>query len=160
MIVDDRFTGPPPRRSRTGAWVERVLTVLAYAVFGAITAVITTFAHRVRIEVAGVELWTGLVAGLLALLLISAGLRGYLDDRLPVVSFAVGAIGTVFVLSTPGIGQSVVIPGDVLGPAGTIWVYGSAAAAVLPAIWPKLPPRERPAAARGPAAQDAPSRQE
>ena len=128
MIAADRDAGSGPVRSRTGERVERIFTVVAYFLFGAIAAVITTFAHRARIEIAGVEIWVGLVAALAALLLISAGLRGYLGDRLPVVSFAAGVIAMVFVLTTPGFGRSVVIPGDALGPAGTIWVYGSAAA--------------------------------
>lgn len=129
---------------RSGRVVEQLVTFGSFALFGVIAGVITTFAHRVRFQLGEVMIWHGIVLSLLAVLLITIGLRVYLTEKLPAIAFAVGVVGAVFALSTSGMGHSVVIPGGGLGAVGLIWVYGSAIAVALPAIWPSVPQR-RPA---------------
>lgn len=121
--------------------LEPVAIALAYGVFGLLAGVVTTFLHRGRVEIAGAPIWLGMIGGVVAIAALAVGLRLYLGQRLPTVAFAVGVGAAIALLTGGGAGRSIVIPGDGLDAAGTIWMCLAAAAVVLPAIWPRLPQR-------------------
>lgn len=118
--------------------LETVLTSLAYLLFGATAATIGTFAHRTRFFVGEFPVWIGCIGALTAVLLVALGLRWYLDEWTPSLVFFLGVVLTVFLYSTPGPGRSVIFPaGELSGPA-VWWLYGSAIAAGLPLMMPKI----------------------
>ncbi|SJM56689.1 hypothetical protein [Gulosibacter sp. 10] len=124
---------------RGGRTLETVLTFLAYLVFGVLAGIVGTVAHRARIDVLGVQIWFGWAVGLLAVLALAIGLRLYLGDRLPGYGFAIGVCLAVLVFTLGGAGQSVMIPAAANGlGAGEAWTFGSAIAAFVPVIWPRL----------------------
>lgn len=128
----------PAGTPRWKSVLETVLTSLAYLLFGVTAATIGTFAHRTRFFVGEFPVWIGCIGALAAVLLIALGLRWYLDEWTPSLMFFLGVVLTVFLYSTTGPGRSVIFPaGELSGPA-VWWLYGSAIAAGLPLIVPKI----------------------
>lgn len=128
----------PAGSPRWKSVMETLLTSLAYLLFGAMAATIGTFAHRTRFYVGESPVWIGCIGAVAAVLLVAIGLRWYLDEWTPSLMFFLGVVLTVFLYSTPGPGRSVVFPaGEIAGPA-VWWMYGSALAAGLPLMVPKI----------------------
>ena len=124
--------------------LEAIVTAIAYGLFGLLAGAITTFLHRGRVDIGGLPIWLGLIAGTLALTAVAIGLRLYLDERLPGRAFALGVLAAIGLLTTGGAGHSVIIPGSGLDDIGLIWIGLAAVAVALPAIWPRLPKRAAP----------------
>ncbi|QEO09614.1 hypothetical protein [Protaetiibacter larvae] len=111
--------------------VEIGIGVLAFAV-GAAVGVITTFTHR------QLPPW-GLIAGLLIVAALIAGLRLAFEGRLAAGAAALGVLLAVAVLSLQTSGGSVLIAGDALG---VVWGVGPTLVAAVAVAWPR--PRPRP----------------
>ncbi|WP_448810581.1 hypothetical protein [Agromyces bauzanensis] len=112
------------------------LAVLIGIVFGSVA----TIGHRNAWRIGDVDVPWGLVLALIGVLALLVGIRLVAGGRLAAVGAAVGVVGTVALLTLPGLGGSVLIAGDVVG---TVWAVGPALIAVLVVAWPELPPRRR-----------------
>ena len=111
--------------------------VLAFAfLMGVLFGAVGTVGHRHELAIGEVVLQWGIVAALAGVAGLLIGVRVMAGGRLVAGAAAAGVIGTVSLLSLPGAGGSVLIPGSV---TGTIWAVGPALIAVLVVAWPSLP---------------------
>ena len=111
--------------------------VLAFAfLMGVLFGAVGTVGHRHELAIGEVVLPWGIVAALVGVAGLLIGVRVMAGGRLVAGAAAAGVIGTVSLLSLPGAGGSVLIPGGVIG---TIWAVGPALIAVLVVAWPSLP---------------------
>ena len=111
--------------------------VLAFAfLMGVLFGAVGTVGHRHELAIGEVVLPWGIVAALVGVAGLLIGVRVMAGGRLVAGAAAAGVIGTVSLLSLPGAGGSVLIPG---GVTGTIWAVGPALIAVLVVAWPSLP---------------------
>lgn len=115
--------------------------VLAFAfLMGVLFGAVGTVGHRHELAIGELVLPWGIVAALAGVAGLLIGIRVLAGGRLVAGAAAVGVIGTVSLLSLPGAGGSVLIPGGVIG---TIWAVGPALIAVLVVAWPSLPTPRR-----------------
>ena len=114
---------------------------LAFAfAMGVLIGAVGTVGHRQQLAIGDFVLPWGIAAALLAVAGLVLGMRLVGGGRLAAAAAAAGVIVTVSVLSLPGAGGSVLIPGSVIG---TIWAVGPALIAVLVVAWPSLPSPRR-----------------
>ncbi|QTX04255.1 hypothetical protein [Agromyces archimandritae] len=113
--------------------------VLAFVV-GVVAGLILTVGHHHVWRIGGAELPWGLVLALAGVACLVAGLRLLAADRWPAIAAAIGIVGTVAVLTLPGPGGSVLVPG---GIPGIVWAIGPALVSVVVLAWPRLPERGR-----------------
>jgi hypothetical protein len=124
-------------RDSLGSRIGRLaLAFLLGVLFGAVG----TVGHRQELSIGGVVLPWGIVAALLGVAGLLVGIRILGGGRLVSAAAAAGLIGTVSLLSLPGAGGSVLVPGGVVG---TIWAVGPALIAVLVIAWPSIPTTRR-----------------
>ncbi|BDZ44599.1 DUF6113 family protein [Naasia aerilata] len=112
----------------------RVVGGLSCLVLGAATGVIGTFAHQSGWTLLGARLPVGLVAALLAVACLVAGLRLALDSRLYAGLAAVGILVAIGVLALPGPSGSALLPANF---AGYGWTLGPAVISALVLAWPR-----------------------
>ncbi len=122
-------------------WSTRAGTFAYALLVGIVYGAVTTIGHRSALSIGDVVIPWGIAAALVGVLALLLGLRLVAGGRLAATGAAVGIVGTVALLTLPGVGGSVLVAGDVLG---TIWAVAPALIAVLVVAWPRLP-------ARGPA---------
>jgi hypothetical protein len=134
LPADD--TRPAPR----SGIVARILEGLASVVLGIIVGVIGTFGHQLTASVLGVALPLGLVAGMVAVGLLVAGVRLALESRGYAALAALGAVGAIGLLALPGGSGTVLVPDNL---SGTIWAIGPTLVAAVILAWPRLPARPR-----------------
>ncbi|WP_353815662.1 hypothetical protein [Agromyces sp. SYSU T00266] len=111
---------------------------IAFAV-GVVYGTVATIGHRHALEIAGVAIPWGLVAGLVGVAALLVGIRLVAGGRAAATAAAVGVVGTVAVLALPGPGGSVLVADGVVG---MVWAIGPAIVSVLVVAWPSLPSRE------------------
>lgn len=109
-------------------------------VIGIVYGAVATVGHRLELRIGDVVIPWGLVAALVGVLALLVGFRLVAGGRLAAAGAAVGIVGTVALLTLPGVGGSVLVAGDIIG---TVWAVGPALIAVLVVAWPKLPARGR-----------------
>ncbi|MCM3656168.1 hypothetical protein M3147_02770 [Agromyces mediolanus] len=129
--------------AQSSVW-SRVGGLLLAGLIGVVYGAVATIGHRQSIELGGVSIPWGLVAGLLGVAALLLGIRLVAGGRWAAAAAAVGVIAIVALLSLPGPGGSVLIAS---GLVGTAWSIGPALVAVLVVAWPSLPQRRRPLAA-------------
>lgn len=118
--------------------VNRIGAAILGIAIGVIFAAMGTVAHQSTMTIAGVTIPWGLIVALIGLTALFIGLRLVLHDRLTVLATAIGALGTIFVLSLRSAGGSVLIPD---GTLGLIWTMAPALIAAIVIAWPRLPVR-------------------
>ncbi|MDR5698907.1 hypothetical protein [Agromyces aerolatus] len=114
----------PPRTS----WVFAIVAFFIGVVFGALG----TIGHRHVLRIGEVTIPWGLVAALAGVTALLIGLR-LLAGRLAAGAAALGVIGIVALLTLPGVGGSILVPGTLIG---TIWAVGPAVISVFVVAWP------------------------
>jgi hypothetical protein len=119
-------------------WSTRAGTFAYALLVGIVYGAVATIGHRSALRIGDVEIPWGIAAALTGVLALLLGLRLVAGGRLAATGAAVGIVGTVALLTLPGLGGSVLIAGDVIG---TIWAVGPALIAVLVVAWPRLPVR-------------------
>ena len=119
---------------------SRIGTLAFAFVAGVLLGAIGTIGHRQQLTIGEIVLPWGLVAALAAVAGLLLGIRLIAGGRLAAAAAAAGVIVTVSLLSLPGAGGSVLIPGSVIG---TIWAVGPALIAVLVVAWPSFPTPRR-----------------
>jgi len=118
--------------------LARIGTYAIAAVIGVINGAVATAGHRHEIRIGEIVFPWGLVAALTGVLALLLGIRLVAGGRWVAAAAAVGVVGTVALLTVPGLGGSVLVAGDV---EGTVWAVGPALIAVLVIAWPKLTER-------------------
>lgn len=112
----------------------RAVGAVSCLVLGAAAGVIGTFAHQSVWTILGLRLPLGLVAALLAVACLVAGLRLALDSRLYPGLAAVGVLVAAGVLALPGPSGSALLPANF---AGYGWTAGPAVISALVLAWPR-----------------------
>ena len=123
----------------TSVW-SRIGTLLVAFVVGALYGAVATVGHRQELRIGDVSLPWGLVAALVGVASLLAGIRLVAGGRGAAAAAAVGIVGMVALLTLPGPGGSVLVVGDLVG---TVWSVGPALISVLVVAWPKLPSARR-----------------
>lgn len=77
----------------------------------------------------------GLIVGLPAVTLLLVGLRLVQSTRTPAILAAFGLVLTVFLLSQPSAGGSILVPNNTLG---VIWTFAPTVIALLVLAWPRF----------------------
>ena len=122
-----------------GVVAGRVFTLVLALVAGAGVGFVLTFTHRQYVvDIAGVPIPLGLIAGLAIVAALLLGMRLAFDDRLAPLAGAAGVIGAVAVLGIPTASGSTVYFGDV---TDYVWIFGPTVIAILVIGWPS--PRRR-----------------
>lgn len=119
-------------------WSTRLGTFAYALLVGIVYGAVATIGHRSTLRIGDIAIPWGIVAALIGVFALLLGLRLVAGGRLAATGAAVGIVGTVALLTLPGLGGSVLIAGDVIG---TIWSVAPALIAVLVVAWPRLPAR-------------------
>ena len=88
------------------------------AVGGALISAVTTPLAQASVDVLGVTIPWGLVAALLTVAAYVLGLRLVSDTRMLSLFGAIGVVVVIMLLSLPGPGGGVIVPGNLYG---TLW---------------------------------------
>jgi len=116
----------------------RIGALVACLVIGFITGGIGTFAHQSSWPVLGFRVPIGLIASLLAVGCLIAGLRLVLDSRLHAGLASAGVVTAIGLLALPGPSGSALLPAN---PAGLAWTIVPAVLIAVVLGWPRLPAR-------------------
>jgi xanthine/uracil permease len=121
----------PSLATRIGALVGSLL-------LGLLAGGIGTFAHQSTWAVLGIRVPVGLIAALVAVACLVAGLRLVLDSRLHAGLAAAGIVIAIGLLALPGPSGSALLPAN---PAGFAWTIVPALIIGVVLGWPRLPAR-------------------
>jgi hypothetical protein len=98
--------------------LPRSLKWLLAALGGALISAVTTPLAQASIDVLGVTIPWGLVAALITVTAYVLGLRLVSDTRMLSLFGAIGVVVVIMLLSLPGPGGGVIVPGNLYG---TLW---------------------------------------
>jgi energy-converting hydrogenase Eha subunit B len=98
--------------------LPRSLKWLLAAIGGALISAVTTPLAQASIDVLGVTIPWGLVAALITVTAYVLGLRLVSDTRMSSLFGAIGVVVVIMLLSLPGPGGGVIVPGNLYG---TLW---------------------------------------
>jgi hypothetical protein len=108
------------------------------AVGGALIAAVTTPLAQASVDIVYVTIPWGLVAALLTVTAYVLGLRLMSDTRMLALFGAIGVVVVIMVLSLPGPGGGVIVPGNL---SGTLWAAAPSLIFVVLIAFPS--PRRR-----------------
>lgn len=114
----------------------RLATWAIAAVLGLFAGTLLTAAHQAVIDVAGVPVPWGLIAGLLITTALLTGLRVVFESRSVALVAAVALLAASALLALQTSGGSVLVPNNV---AGYIWTFGPVLIGTIVLAWPKIP---------------------
>jgi hypothetical protein len=83
----------------------------------------------------GIAIPIGLIVALPAVVLLLVGLRMVLRTRTTAIIAAFGIVVTIFLLSQPSAGGSILVPGNTLG---VVWTFAPTVIALLVLAWPRF----------------------
>ncbi|WP_354567794.1 PIG-L family deacetylase [Glaciihabitans sp. UYNi722] len=134
----ERYSRIRPVEATTVAWKDQGLGIHLLAwilalVVGVAVGAIATVDHRYTVTLLGTDLPVGIIATLLIVAALLAGLRIVFADRIVPTIATVGMLGVIAVLSLAGSGGSVLVTNDVVG---YLLVYGPVVIAFLVLAWP------------------------
>lgn len=118
--------------------MPRPVKWLIAAVGGALIAAVTTPLAQASVDIVYVTIPWGLVAALLTVTAYVLGLRLMSDTRMLALFGAIGVVVVIMVLSLPGPGGGVIVPGNL---SGTLWAAAPALIFVVLIAFPS--PRRR-----------------
>ena len=98
--------------------LPRPLRWLIAAVGGVLIAAVVTPLAQSSVDIGTVTIPWGLVLSLLVVAAYVLGLRFASDNRLPALFGAIGVVVAIMLLSLPGPGGGVIVPGNLIG---TLW---------------------------------------
>ena len=130
------------------SFLQRVPGMLLYGLLGVLVGLMGSFTHRARFDLAGVEIWYGVVVALACATAFAVGLRRAGRDRSTGVAYAVGVVAAIGFLAA-GLSNSVVIVGDI---PGLLWLGLTPLIVFGVAFWPRLPARDESRTAAAPVA--------
>ncbi|KJC65909.1 hypothetical protein TZ00_02270 [Agreia bicolorata] len=115
--------------SRVVSWVVGLGLGALFGVMG------TAVSQSTWMIASGFSLPIGLIVALLAVTLLLVGLRLVLRTRTTAILAAFGIVVTIFLLSQPSAGGSILVPGNALG---VTWTFAPTIIALLVLAWPRL----------------------
>ena len=115
--------------SRIVSWVIGLGLGVLFGVMG------TAVSQSTWTVVSGFSLPVGLIVALPAVLLLLVGLRLVLRTRTTAIVAAFGNVVTIFLLSQPSAGGSILVPGNTLG---VVWTFAPTVIALLVLAWPRF----------------------
>ncbi|SKA99364.1 hypothetical protein SAMN06295879_2779 [Agreia bicolorata] len=124
-----RETSSEPLSSRVVSWVVGLGLGALFGVMG------TAVSQSTWMIASGFSLPIGLIVALLAVTLLLVGLRLVLRTRTTAILAAFGIVVTIFLLSQPSAGGSILVPGNALG---VTWTFAPTIIALLVLAWPRL----------------------
>ena len=95
--------------------MPRPLKWLLAAIGGALIAAVTTPLAQASVDVLDVTIPVGLVVSLLTVTAYVLGLRLVSDNRMSALFGAIGVVVVIMLLSLPGPGGGVIVPGNLYG---------------------------------------------
>jgi N-acetyl-1-D-myo-inositol-2-amino-2-deoxy-alpha-D-glucopyranoside deacetylase len=107
-------------------------SVLALAV-GVVTGAVLTVTHQATARFGEVSVPWGIIAAVALCAALLAGLRLVFASRLVPGLAALGVLGSVALLSLPGVGGSILVPAN---PAGYVWTFAPTVIALVVLLWP------------------------
>jgi len=134
VVIDEtreplRAASPETLSSRAVSWVVGLGLGVLFGVMG------TAVSQSTWTIVAGFALPVGIIIALLAVTLLLVGLRLVLRTRTTAILAAFGIVVTIFLLSQPSAGGSILVPGNVLG---VTWTFAPTVIALLVLAWPRF----------------------
>lgn len=124
-----RVATPETLSSRIVSWVIGLGLGVLFGVMG------TAVSQSTWTVVSGFSLPVGLIVALPAVLLLLVGLRLVLRTRTTAIVAAFGIVVTIFLLSQPSAGGSILVPGNALG---VVWTFAPTVIALLVLAWPRF----------------------
>lgn len=123
----------------TPTLTARIFSIVMAAITGAAVGFVLTFTHRQYVvELGGIPIPLGLIAGLAIVAALLAGMRLAFGERIAPIAAAAGVILASAVLAFPGASGSVLVFDD---PVGYAWAVGPTVVALVVIGWPA--PRRR-----------------
>lgn len=130
QTTDPRRGAPPEAlSSRIVSWIVGLGLGVLFGVMG------TAVSQSTWTIAPGFSLPIGLIVALPAVALLLVGLRLVLRSRTTAILAAFGIVVTVFLLSQPSAGGSVLVPGNALG---VTWTFAPTVIALLVLAWPRF----------------------
>lgn len=124
----------------TSTLTARIFSIVMAAITGAAVGFVLTFTHRQYVvELGGIPIPLGLIAGLAIVAALLAGMRLAFGERIAPIAAGAGVILASAVLAFPGASGSVLVFDD---PVGYAWAVGPTVVALVVIGWPA--PRRRP----------------
>ncbi|KQO04832.1 hypothetical protein ASF06_18745 [Agreia sp. Leaf244] len=120
---------PETVSSRIVSWVVGLGLGVLFGVMG------TAVSQSTWTIAPGFSLPIGLIVALPAVLLLLVGLRLVLRTRTTAIVAAFGIVVTIFLLSQPSAGGSILVPGNALG---VVWTFAPTVIALLVLAWPRF----------------------
>jgi len=124
-----RGSTPETLSSRIVSWIVGLGLGVLFGVMG------TAVSQSIWRIVPGFSLPVGLIVALPAVLLLLVGLRLVLRSRTTAILAAFGIVVTIFLLSQPSAGGSILVPGNMLG---VVWTFAPTVIALLVLAWPRF----------------------
>jgi hypothetical protein len=118
--------------------MPRPVKWLIAAVGGALIAAVTTPLAQVSVDIVDITIPWGLVVALLTVTAYVLGLRLMSDTRMLALFGAIGVVVVIMVLSLPGPGGGVIVPGNL---SGSLWAAAPSLIFVVIIAFPS--PRRR-----------------
>jgi hypothetical protein len=115
--------------SRLVSWIVGLALGVLFGAMG------TAVSQSTWTVVPGFSLPIGLIVALPAIALLLVGLRRVLRTRTAAVIAAFGIVVTIFLLSQPSTGGSVLVPANALG---FTWTFAPTVIALLVLAWPRF----------------------
>lgn len=124
--------GGPWRQTGMGA---RILTGILAAGIGLVVGAIAVVDHRFAPVVLGAPVWVGIIATLLIVAGLTAGLRLAFGSRVPSAVAGIAVLVAITALSTVSQGGSVLVAAD---PRGYLLTFGPVAILLVVLAWPSV----------------------
>jgi N-acetyl-1-D-myo-inositol-2-amino-2-deoxy-alpha-D-glucopyranoside deacetylase len=116
----------------------RIVTYLVAAALGLFAGALLTAAHQASVEIVGIPVPWGLIAGLLVVAALLLGLRIVFESRTVALAAGIGFLAASALLALQSAGGSVLVPDNV---AGYAWTFGPVLIGTVVLAWPRLPAR-------------------
>ncbi|GAB3036752.1 hypothetical protein GCM10027052_14020 [Parafrigoribacterium mesophilum] len=139
IASQERYFRVFPDAAVPGVWEEqrlggKIAGCLLALVTGAAVGALATVNHQAAVPVWGVQVPAGVIAGLVLVAALLAGLRLVFGNRLLPSLAALGVLTSVGLLSLMSTGGSVLVPGN---PVGFGWSFGAPIIALIVLGWPR-----------------------
>ncbi len=132
-----RMREAPPSFSDFGLGSRIGSCVVAF-LLGAFGGALLTVAHQATVDVGGVPVPWGIIAGIVIAAALLVGLRLVFGTRIVPLFAAIGLVGAVIALSIQTAGGSLLVPGN---PLGYVWIFAPVFIAIVVLAWPPNRPR-------------------